>query len=138
MVFGYLPFENIKSYLRKLHEATRSFKHKKGALLGAWLLSIVVQGGLSVMYYYAACAIGLRVDLIYFFLFVPVITVFSAIPISVGGLGVRDAASVAVFAKVGVAAEKAFAMSLLNFGFLLVLGSIGGFVYVFGLYRRRV
>ncbi len=137
-VFGFLPFENVKKYLLKIHEATRSFKHKKRILIGAWLLSIVVQGGLSVMYYFLARAIGVTTGFIYFFLFVPVITVFSVLPISIGGLGVRDTTSIVLFAKVGVGASKAFAMSLLNFAFMLVLGLLGGFAYVISLYRRRV
>jgi uncharacterized membrane protein YbhN (UPF0104 family) len=90
------------------------------------------------MYFFLAEALGISLDPVYFFLFVPIITVFSVIPISIGGLGVRDTTAIAVFAKVGVVAEKAFAMALLNFGFMFVLGIFGGIAYVFGLYRRRI
>jgi len=138
VVFGFLPFVKFKDYLHKIHEATRSFKHKAGILAGAWCLSVIIQAGLSVLYYFFAQAIGLDMKFIYFLLFVPVITVFSVIPISLGGLGVRDAACVAIFTKAGVASEKALCLSLSNFGFMLVLGVLGGVIYVFNLYRRRI
>jgi uncharacterized protein (TIRG00374 family) len=137
-VFGFLPFTKFKDYLHKIHQATRSFKHKSGILAGAWCLSVIIQAGLSVLYYLFAQAISLDMKFIYFLLFVPVITAFSVIPISFGGLGVRDAACVAIFTKVGVAAEKALCLSLSNFGFMLVLGVLGGVIHVFNLYRRRV
>ena len=66
------------------------------------------------------------------------ITVFSTLPFTVGGLGLRDTASVVVFTRVGLAAAKAFALSLINFAFMLILGILGGFCYVFILYRRRL
>ncbi|OIO36567.1 MAG: hypothetical protein AUJ74_01680 [Candidatus Omnitrophica bacterium CG1_02_44_16] len=137
-VFGFLPFAKLKDYLLKIHQATRSFKHKAGILAGAWFLSVIIQAGLSVTYFFIARAIGLDMKFIYFLLFVPVITVFSVIPISLGGLGVRDAACVAIFTKAGATAEKALWLSLSNFGFMLVLGILGGAIYVFNLYRRRV
>ncbi len=137
-VFGFLPFVKFKDYLLKIHQATRSFKHKTDILAGAWCLSVIIQAGLSVLYYFFAQAIGLDMKFIYFLLFVPVITVFSVIPISLGGLGVRDAACVAIFTKAGVAAEKALWLSLSNFSFMLALGVLGGVIYVFNLYRRRI
>ena len=104
----------------------------------AWFLSLIIQGGLSVVYYLVAEAIGVHLDLVYFLIFVPVITAFSVIPISIGGLGVRDTASVIIFGKVGLAAAKAFALSLVNFGFMFILGVCGGISYVLTLRHRRV
>jgi uncharacterized membrane protein YbhN (UPF0104 family) len=94
--------------------------------------------GLAFTYYLTARAFGLDYSLIYFLIFVPMITAFSSLPVSIGGLGVRDAASVFVFAKIGIAAEKAFAISLMNFGYTFLLGLLGAVGYVFILYRRRV
>ena len=90
------------------------------------------------MYYFVAQALDVHLNLIYFLIFVPMITAFCVIPISIGGLGVRDTASIVLFGKVGLMAEKAFALSLSNFGFMLVLGLLGGISYVSTLYRRRL
>lgn len=137
-VFSFLPFKKLKDYLYKIHEATFSYRQKKEILLWAWFLSVLAHVGLSFVYYVTALALGVHLKLVYFIIFVPVITAFSALPLSVGGLGLRDSASIFVFAKVGLMAEKAFALSLLNFGFMLVIGLLGGIGYVFSLHHRRI
>jgi uncharacterized membrane protein YbhN (UPF0104 family) len=137
-LFLHLPFQKFKAYLYKIHEATSGYRDKKTILAGVWFLSVLVQGGMSFVFYCMARAIGLKLGLIPFLVFVPVITAFSVLPISIGGLGLRDTACVVLFAKVGVAAEKALCMSLANFGFMFVLGVLGGLSYVFTLHHRRV
>lgn len=137
-LFVHLPFKKIKEYFYKIHDATSSYRNKGGILWGAWFFSVVIQGGLSVVYFGVAQAIDLHLNFIYFLIFVPVITAFSVLPISIGGLGLRDTASVYLFSKIGVIPEKAFALSLTNFGFMFILGLLGGLSYVFTLHRRRV
>jgi uncharacterized protein (TIRG00374 family) len=137
-VFKYIPFKKVKEYFYQIHESTSSFKGRPRVLAQALFLAFFVQAGLPLMYYWAAYAVGAPTDLLTFFIFVPIITAFSVIPVSIGGLGVRDTACVALFAKVGIAAEKAFAISLVNFIFILFLGLCGGLTYVFALSRRRV
>lgn len=134
----FLPFKGVRDYLVKIHAVTSSYRKNRSSLWGAWVFSILIHVGLAVVYYLLAQALGLRLGFPPFLIFVPMITVFSSIPFSVGGLGVRDAAAVFVFTRVGVTAEKAFAMSLTNFGFMFILGILGGLSYVFILYRRRI
>ena len=138
VVTRHLPFKKIKEYLHQLHTATAGYKKRFDLLLKVWFVSCVIQAGLAIVYYFIALSIGLRLHLIYFWIFVPMITTFAVLPISIGGLGIRDAACVGVFTKIGVAAEKALALSLTNFGFMIILGLAGGASYVFALHRRRV
>jgi len=137
-ILRFLPFEKLKTYVFKMHDVTSSYRDRRGILWGVWLISIACHIGLAFVYYFLAQSIGVHLKLIYFLILVPMITVISSIPVSIGGLGVRDAASVFAFAKVGVLAEKAFALSLINFGFMAILGLLGGISYVFILYRRRI
>jgi hypothetical protein len=60
------------------------------------------------------------------------------LPISIGGLGVRENMTVLFFAKAGINQNSAVAMSLLNFLFILVYGAIGGLVYVLTIHHRRI
>jgi len=137
-IFRHVPFEKLRDYLYKIHEATASFKGRRNVLFFVWFLSCIGQAGISFMYYLASEAIGVHIEPIYFFILVPVIMVFSVIPVSIGGLGVRDTACVILLGKIGMAAEKAFALSLINFGFIFIVSIIGGLTYVFALPRRRV
>ena len=69
-------------------------------------------------------------------LFLPVIFLLSQLPISIAGIGVREAAFVSLFGAVGATAEQALALSLAFFTLGVVNNLIGGLVYlVFG--RRQ-
>lgn len=138
IVFKFLTFKKLKDYIHKIHIAASGFRQKKAILFWVWIISFFVQGGLSVMYYFLAEAIGVHLNIAYFMVFVPMINAFSVIPISFGGLGLRDTASVFVFSKAGLVAEKAFALSLMNFGFLIIVGLMGGISYVVTLHSRRL
>jgi uncharacterized membrane protein YbhN (UPF0104 family) len=77
-------------------------------------------------------AIGLGVDqpLGIFLLFTPIISFSLALPISVGGLGVREQTYVLLFNALGVSDTVAAAMSLTNYVLTtLVMGLIGGVLY---------
>ena len=136
--FKCLPFKKLKSYLNNIHLATSSYKERRSFLWGALFLSISVHVGMAAVYYLLALSLHESLGFLYFLIAVPMITVFSTLPFTVGGLGLRDTASVVVFTRVGLAAAKAFALSLINFAFMLILGILGGFCYVFILYRRRL
>jgi uncharacterized protein (TIRG00374 family) len=136
--FRFLPFERFKEYLYKIHEATSSYKERQDILWGALFLSVLAHVGLAVVYYLLAFSVHAPLNFLYFLILVPMITAFSTLPVSIGGLGLRDAASVVVFTKVGLTAAKAFALSLINFGFMFIVGISGGICYVFILYRRRI
>jgi len=71
------------------------------------------------------------VPIIYFLMFVPIINIASAIPISVfGGSGVREAGFVILFGSVGVAKEEALSLSLLLFAIMCLTSIIGGIEYM--------
>ncbi len=133
-----IPWKGLREYMTRFHEAALTFRGKTVVLVHAWLISILIQASIPLTYYFFARALGAPLSIGDSLILVPIVMAFSSIPISLGGLGVRDAASVVLFAKVGIAAEQAFALSLLNFFFLLVLGILGGLAYVIVLPRRRI
>ncbi len=75
---------------------------------------------------------SLQIDLPWkhFLAFVPVIALLSAVPLSVNGLGIREAGYVLLFTRVGVVQEQALTLSFLHFGLLLLLGLVGGAILV--------
>lgn len=77
-------------------------------------------------------AYGLDVDqpLGVFLLFTPVISFSLALPISIGGLGVREQTYVLLFGSLDVSDTAAAAMSLANYALTnLVVGLLGGVLY---------
>ncbi|HEY7688339.1 MAG TPA: lysylphosphatidylglycerol synthase domain-containing protein, partial [Dongiaceae bacterium] len=63
-------------------------------------------------------------------LFLPVIFLLSNLPISIAGIGVREAAFVSLFGAVGASAEQALALSLSFFALGVLNNLIGGLLYL--------
>jgi glycosyltransferase 2 family protein len=75
-------------------------------------------------------SLGLGVPWTYYFVFHPLVTIFSAIPISVAGIGVREAGYVWFLSSAGNASqERAAAFAVLWFGVLLASSLVGGLVF---------
>lgn len=75
-------------------------------------------------------AVGIDLSLGYFIVTTPLISVTGMLPISVGGVGVRDWVVVALFSPVGVDSNAAAAMSLCLYGVSAATGLIGGILYL--------
>lgn len=92
----------IGDIIYKIFEATRLYWEHKHALLAAFGLSIAVQAMIAIYYALAATVLGVDVHPIYFFAFLPSITLVSILPMSIGGLGVRELVMIYLFSRVGV------------------------------------
>lgn len=61
-----------------------------------------------------------------------VVSIASLLPVTINGLGVREAAYVWSLRQFGIASHSALALALLVFGLLLVTSVLGGIVYALG------
>jgi hypothetical protein len=77
----------------------------------------------------------LHVPLLYFLLFVPVITLVSMIPISLNGMGLREYAFMSLLGAIGIAPASCVALGLLSSAFIILSSLPGGVVYIF--FRNR-
>lgn len=134
-IFKALP--KLQNSLMSLHYDVMLLKDKKSEGYKAIVLSAVSQIILAFIYYLTAKGLRQDIPLIYFLIFVPIICVASSFP-SIGGLGVREAGAAYLFTKVGVSAEIAVSLSLINFLFMVLAGLIGGGIYVVTLSSRRI
>jgi uncharacterized protein (TIRG00374 family) len=128
----------FREMIKELHHELHTFRHRKDVIIKNVILSMFIQAVPPLTFYIIAASLGLKVSFGYFFIFLPIIGAITLLPISIGGLGLRDASTIIFFAKVGVAKDMAFAMSLLNFSFILIYGAIGGLIYVSTFRHRRV
>ena len=128
----------IRESIKNLHEEIHVFRHYKKVILNNLLMSLVIQAITPITFYITALSLGINKEIIYFFIFLPIIGVITLLPISIGGLGVRENMTVLFFAQAGINQNSAVAMSLLNFFFILVYGAIGGLIYVLTVHHRRI
>lgn len=127
----------IKESLMNIHYDIALMKGKVGEGLLSVLLSGLAQLVLAYIYFMIAKALNQNVNFIYFLIFSPLICVATALP-SIGGLGVREMGWAFLLAKVGVPQGVAVSISLINFLFMVLVGLIGGAMYVATLLDRRV
>jgi len=80
-------------------------------------------------------AVGINVGLSYFFAVTPLISVSLLAP-SIGGWGVRESVSTAVFSSAGVNANVAAALGVTMGGVALAAGLIGGCIYLVDTLRQ--
>ena len=128
----------IWAALESIHEEMHNLKDNKKVIINNLILSLLVQLISPVSTYIISLSMGAKINLLFFFVFLPIVGAITLLPISIGGLGLRDYTTVLLFAKVGVSKDLALAMSLLGFGFILLNAAIAGLIYVFTLHHRRV
>src|SRR3989337_2338488 len=107
-----------------------SYKRRHDILVKAFICSLVVQGGVIIGYYVLGRGLGMDIPLAYYFLFIPLTTVISMLPISLSGLGIREGAFIFLFTMVGATKEQAITLSLLWFATAALVSMIGGVEYV--------
>jgi len=120
----------VTELISGLRQSLGVYRHRPGLLIGVWGVSLGVQLCRILVYWSAGLAVGLAVGLQYFVGFQPVAAIIASLPISIGGLGVRENVLVELFASVGAAESIAFAMSLLGYAAGIVASLLGGVVFV--------
>lgn len=100
-------------------------------LVGSLAISVVNQLLVILVSWCLALGLRIQVSLVYFLVFIPIVTLVSMIPISLNGMGLREYAFVALFTGIGVRAESAIALGLLSSTVIILSSLPGGVVYVF-------
>lgn len=111
-------------------EAISEFRSHHRMLAVTIVLSVLIRVVWGLGCYIVALALGLPLGLLIVFAFISLVDLVRMLPISVGGLGVREWVIVALFASAGIEREQALAFSLLAFAPIYLNAIAGGVVYV--------
>ncbi|MBI4358047.1 MAG: flippase-like domain-containing protein [Candidatus Omnitrophica bacterium] len=126
ILFKFSP-RRFHERLTRLFETLGLYRERRRIFLLVYGYSLVAQGLFIVMVFFLGRSIQVDVPLGIFFLFMPLITVVSMLP-SIGGLGVREAATVYLFRSY-VPLDQAVAFSLIFDLFLYAVGFVCGILY---------
>ncbi|MBM3700465.1 MAG: flippase-like domain-containing protein [Actinobacteria bacterium] len=116
--------------IKDFSDAVTSYKNKLPALFLGLFLNIASQLLFTIMFYFISIALGLNVSFLTYAFMVPVIFVIIGIPISIGGLGVRENLIVFLLSAVGVQNEKAVVFSLVVLFIHIFNAVLGGIAYL--------
>lgn len=108
--------------LRSLADDVRG---RMGALAAAVIVTAVVQSAFVMTNVWMAADLGLDIGLAPWFVAWPLSKIIAILPISLGGIGVREAALVSLLAPFGAPSALVFASGLLWQGVLMASGLLG-------------
>jgi hypothetical protein len=128
----------IKEWIKNMHQQIHIFRNHKRMIILNLMISFIIQIIFPISAYFIGVSLGIRINFIYFVVFLPIIGAITLLPIAIGGLGLREGLFVVYFAKAGVIKQMALAMSLLSFSFVIFYGAIGGLIYVLTVHHRRL
>lgn len=123
-----LKMMRLGERIHSVYSIVHDYRNRGGLVVKAVVVSVAAQSVNFVVVWLFFLSLGKTVSLGNIFLIMPVVTFISMLP-SLGGLGVREGATVAFFAPI-VGKEPSFAVSLLLLLGLFFLSLIGGLVYV--------
>ena len=125
----FLKIPRFHKALMDMHKDVLLMQGKKRTGFGCIAVSCGVQVLSAYMYYLIALALHQPVLALEFMIFTPIIAAVSFLP-SIGGLGFREGGWVYLLGKIGIAGGIAMSLSLIGFFFVVVVGLVGGIIYV--------
>ena len=114
------------------------FRNQEKALASAFVASTIVQISRIYVHYLVGLALGVRISLAYYFLFVPVLAALISLPISLNGLGVREGAAVVLFQMAGLSREQSFSIPFLTYILSVMISLLGGLIFISRTPRRAI
>jgi glycosyltransferase 2 family protein len=120
----------VNSKLRELYIEINQFRHDKQLLFHLFFISIFVQILRVFTHVFAAWSVGVQTDVIFFFVFIPIVAMAASLPISFGGIGVREQSGVSLFSQVGVAANSVVVFEFLAYIVGIISALPGGILFI--------
>jgi uncharacterized membrane protein YbhN (UPF0104 family) len=116
----------IRRRMVRPRRAFRALAGRPGHLAAAFLLGMLLQTLQVVLNAWLGLLIGIHVSAVVWLFVWPLAKIASLLPVTQGGLGVREAANVALFAPFGVPGVAALAVSLVFQAIIISGGLVGG------------
>lgn len=129
-VLGAVRLQAVRTRVRKVYDCLDVYRDLPGLLVWTTVVACVFQFLKIVSLPVAGLALGITgVPLADFLVVVPTVMLLGMLPISIGGLGVREASYVYLLEFAGVSAEAAFSLAVVHFLLHLLSVAPGAWLY---------
>ena len=125
MPVRWLP-KRLRHVVHEVRTALAALLAHPRQALAAMALALLIQSSLIWLNWLLGTAMGIEAGFAVWLLTWPLAKLVALVPVSLGGIGVRQAALAALMAPFGVAAAGVVAQSLIWESLLLALGGVGG------------
>lgn len=120
----------LDAFLSRFLDSLAGYHADRKLVAVVFVLSLVFQMIAITTIFLISQALNWSVPFIFFCIFVPLITLGEALPISIFGIGVRDSLYVFFFVQGGATREEALAMALVYVLITLVYSLVGGVIFL--------
>jgi hypothetical protein len=111
-------------------EATHGYLKHPGTLLWILLYSLVAQLLAVMVYFILGVGLGVDIPIQVILVVIPLALMAAALPISIGGMGVRELATAGLLVRFGIAENDAAAVALTYIPVLLLSSLPGLYIYL--------
>jgi uncharacterized protein (TIRG00374 family) len=118
-------------WLKKVISAFLLFRDNRKAIVFAFFVSFLFQITNIFISYMVSLTFDMEIPFLFFLGFLPLIGLVVMIPISLGGVGLREMAFVYFFSQVGASQENSLVISLGTYLTLVLSGLMGAFLFFF-------
>jgi uncharacterized protein (TIRG00374 family) len=133
-VLSALPLHGLPDKLRNktvlFRETILYYRTQPKPFARATLWAFLLQLNVVLYYFLIGKGLHLRIHFIDYFIFIPLVLIILTIPITISGLGLREESYIEIFRFYGIPAQAAVSFSLIGVGFNLIIGIVGGIIYV--------
>lgn len=121
----------VVRFTEKFLDSFVRYRKQSGLVVIVMLISFGFQFLTTFCVFVMALSINIHVPFVYFCAFVPLITLMEAIPISIYGVGVRDAGYVFFFGMAGLSPLQTRSLALLYLAITVCYALFGGILWAF-------
>jgi uncharacterized protein (TIRG00374 family) len=124
-----VPSKILKFMHSKLNQFLNAFNYYKTnykVLVITIIWGIFLQFNVILYFYLIGKSLRIGLDFVHYCIAIPIIQVVTLIPVSLSGIGVREAATITILSSFNAKSELAFSLSVLGFILAVAFNSIGG------------
>jgi len=125
----FFKWNRLQNFFYGVISSIKSYRNRK-VLYAAMLISFIFHILLILNNYILSLALHQKMNIIFFFIFIPIAEILVAMPISIQGFGVRESSYALLFSSIGISYASAFSLGFLNQIVKVITSMIGGIVYV--------
>lgn len=127
-IFGRIP--KLQKFGHDMLDSVLQYRRAPGLFMRVTALSFLFQFNMIVCIFTLSRALNFDVPFHYFCMFAPIITLFETLPISINGIGVRDALYAYLYGSIGLEHHEALSLALAYIITSFIYCASGGILFM--------
>ena len=123
-------FSKIRPKLREFHERLISYRYKLKYVVVSYFFSLCIQAFFITSYFFINLSLGLGMKYRMMVFILPIASLASSVPITIGGMGIRENALVYAIESFGVDRADATLFSFMVLSIIFFNALVGGLIYL--------